>query len=543
MGLVSKAKALLGISGYQPDPIMPEPSHETEMAVRGALGGNLAPPPVTQTRWLISDLERAQKLADVGDITLAARLWRASQTDGKVMGALSTRAAGLVRLPKVFRGNPRIIRQLEYGHEYVRSIFDEMFPPSELSKLASDGIGLGVGVAELVPVPGRPFPVMVRLDPEFLFWLRTDGCWYYRSVAGNIPIRPGDGRWILHMPGGRVSPWQTGIWRAVGRAFICKEQALLFDQNWMGKLANPARVAQAPQGSTETAREGFFRRVMAWGVNTVIEMLPGWEVKLLESNGTGSEAFNRAIARADEEIIVAINGQTVTTDGGSGFQNSDIHRAIRADLIKATADDLAFTINTQGIPQYVLQNFGPDALYNSAYVSWDVTPPRDRTAEATAFVQVADATVRLTDALSRHGLQLDALEFATRYNVPLKVDPEGDILEIPVTVDESGLDVATVQGFVAIAEGAGVRPTQESVRRMLGTVGLEGELIPSDMPKAVRLNLAPTDVAKAVRISEVRASEGLPPLGDDRDNQMLSDVGKPPAVSLDAEPGESEAQT
>lgn len=417
-----------------------------------------------------------------------------------------------------------------------------MFPPSELSALASDGIGLGIAVGELVPVKGRSYPVLRRLDPEYLFYLRTDGCWYYRSSAGNIPIIPGDGRWILHMPGGYVQPWHAGIWRAVGRAFICKEQALLFDQNWMGRLANPALAVEAPQGSSEPIRQGFFSNVLRWGINTVLEMLPGWSVKLIESSGVGSEAFNRAVERAEREMIIAVAGQTVTTDGGSGFQNSDVHKSIRADLIKQTADDLAYTINTQGIPQFVLTHWGESALQNSAYVEWDVTPPRDRTAEASAFVQVATAISQLTEALTVHRLQLDTREFAERYNVPLMLAPSGNPLEIEVTVDETGLDVATVKGAIEIADGVGLRPTKQSVSRLLASHGIESEEAPSDLPKSVKLNLAPTDVAKAVKVSEVRASEGLPPLGDERDETMLADVGKP-AVSeqpqIEENPGDA----
>src|SRR5205085_2623084 len=102
---------------------------------------------------------------------------------------------GLVRLPKRFRGDPRIVQALELGHDKVRSVFDEMFPPAELALLAGDGELCGVGVGELVPVEGRDYPVLVRLDPEYLVFRWNENCWYFRSVIGLIPITPGDGRW------------------------------------------------------------------------------------------------------------------------------------------------------------------------------------------------------------------------------------------------------------------------------------------------------------------------------------------------------------
>jgi hypothetical protein len=186
-----------------------------------------------------------------------------------------------VRLPKKFVGRDDIVQALQAGNDSVRSVFDEMFPPQELARVAADGVELGVFVAELLPVEGRDFPVMVRLDPQYLNYRWAENRWYYRSVAGQLPITPGDGRWILGTPGGRISPWQSGIWQAVGGAFIDKHHARLHAANWESKLANPARVAVSPQGSTEGQKQAWFQAVMAWGINTVFGMTPGYDVKLI----------------------------------------------------------------------------------------------------------------------------------------------------------------------------------------------------------------------------------------------------------------------
>lgn len=395
------------------------------------MGGQLSQQPFTQTRWYLSHLEDAEHQADVGLLEKAARLMRSARKDGIFAGVLSTRTGGLVRLPKRFRGAPEIIAALELGHDSVRSVFDEMFPPQELALLAADGLLLGVGIGELMPVPGRDFPVLVRHDPEFLTYRWAENRWYYRSVVGLLPITPGDGRWILHTPGGRMAPWQNGLWRAIGRAYIRKEHAALHKDNWEAKLANPARVAVAPQGASEPQKDSWFRSVMAWGVNTVFGLTPGYDVKLLESNGRGYESFDGTIASQEREMVIAVAGQVVTTDGGAGFQNSDIHKSIRADLIKETADSLAYTINTQGIPQWVVKRFGEEALEQSAIVEWDVTPPKDRSSEAAALVQIATAITQLTAALREHAIdgkpmQLDVSALATRFGVPILGDIDGD---------------------------------------------------------------------------------------------------------------------
>lgn len=428
MRLIDRVRALLGVSAYQALPSGDDLQLDSASVerTRRAMGGQLSSPPLTQVRWYLNDLERAERAADTGDLAMAARLMASARRDGVLAGVLSTRTGGLVRLPKRFRGSPEIIAALEVGHDSIRSVFDEIYPPSELAALAADGELLGVGVGEHVPVDGRDYPVFVRLNPEFLQYRWSENRWFYRSIAGMLPITPGDGRWVLHTPGGRSAPWQNGLWKCVGRAFIRKEHAAMHKDNWEAKLANPARVAYAPQGSSEEQKQSWFRAVMAWGVNTVFGLTPGYEVKLLESNGRGWDAFDKTISAQNSEMIIAVAGQTVTVDGGAGFSNSDIHKSIRADLIKATADALAYTINTQGIPPFVVERFGIEALDHTAVVEWDVTPSKDRAAEAQSLATTAQAITQLTEALKQHGRELDIDALCARFGVPVRGDLDGD---------------------------------------------------------------------------------------------------------------------
>lgn len=424
--LAARVAVLLGVSAYSA-PTLPTGAltldSPTVKAIRKAHGGQIQRRPETRIRWYLADLETAMYAADAGDLSIAAQLSRAMRRDGVLAGVLSTRTSGIVGLPRRFDGRQDIVEALE-GRDGVLSVFDAMCPRSELTAMARDGVLLGVSLGELVPVEGRTYPVLVRHDPENLIYRHAENRWYFSTIAGLIPITPGDGRWVLHVDGPRVSPWQAGLWYALGQAWIAKSHASLQKANWEGKLANPARVAVSPQGATEAQKQSWFQKVMAWGVNTVFGMTPGYDVKLLESNGRGYEAFEKTIAQSEREYVIAIAGQLVTTDGGAGFSNAGVHERIAADLIKSTASALAYTINTQILPKFVADHFGEDALAETAVLEWDTTPPSDLAASAGAIGALGTAIAGANTALEQYDLRVDARELALRHGVPTQPRPK-----------------------------------------------------------------------------------------------------------------------
>ena len=167
-------------------------------------GGNVQPRSITRTRWYIDDIESATLECDQGRMKTAAQLMRAASSDGVVMGLMSTRTAGLVRLPKRWRGDGEMIKALTGGEYRARAVFDEMCPAAELALLAADGDKLGVGVGQMLTVEGRTHKRLCRLDPEFLVFNWAENQWYYQSVGGMLAITPGDGTWVLHIPGGTL---------------------------------------------------------------------------------------------------------------------------------------------------------------------------------------------------------------------------------------------------------------------------------------------------------------------------------------------------
>lgn len=417
-------------------------------------GGQLQPIPSTQTRWYLADLEIARVMADTGDLSKAAKLCAAMRADGTLAGLESTLTSGVVRLPRRFYGNKALELELQKNNG-TRSVFDEMFPPAELALLIGDGKKLGVGVGELLPVKGRDYPVFVRLEPEFLRYRWNENRWYYRSIAGELPITPGDGRWILHTPGGRINPWRGGLWFALGRSYIKKEHALLHQANYSAKLANPARVAKTVGGATEGERTGFLANLIAWHVNTVFELPPGWDVSLIESNGRGWEVFSKEIEQADQEMMITLAGQVLTTTGGEGFSNADVGRLIRGDIIQDVADELSHTLNTQGLPYYAWLRGGDELVSKQASVEYQTKIPKDHEKEATTMVQVATGITALRAALAPDNKAPEIDELLTRFGLPARNLTPGEIAKREAAqVVEQAPDESTKEGPTDVATDA-----------------------------------------------------------------------------------------
>lgn len=428
MGWREGIAALLGVSAYTAAPVSARSLGDADIeAGRERLGGQLTAPTQTQTRWFLSDLEAAQQAADNGDLSYVARLVKTMNGDGIYRGHLNGRCGKAVRLPRRFTGDPAMVEELT-GRNGARSVLEDMCPATELERLAADGLMLGVFIGELMPVAGRDYPVLVRLEPEYLRYRWQENRWYYISVLGELAVTPGDGRWVLGTPGGRMAPWQSGLWHACGEAYIKKAHAELHLANWEAKLANAARVAQSPAGATDVQRQGWFSKVAAWGMNAVFETPPGYTVELLESNGVGWESGDRTIARSERTYAIAISGQEVTSDGGKGFGNADVPERVHTSLIDVTAESLAYTINTQVTPQFVVRRHGEEALSRMPILELATKPVKDLEAQARTMSTVMAAIKAAREELAQHTppRAVDVAAVCTDFGVPIKGDVDGD---------------------------------------------------------------------------------------------------------------------
>ncbi len=425
------------------------------------------------------DSARNGNLRDAADLTLAA-----ITENGTVRGVLSTLTYGLWGLPVNFTGPENMVAALR-GDAKVPGSGDwaVMFPQDEMAKLLQWGLTLGVALGQMVPRPfrsigDRDVRILKAWNPRDLRYQAIDDTWWLRTAnKGEIQIHPGDGEWFLFTPFGRIEPWEFGHWKMLTLGFVLSRDSV-FDRARHAEILAPVRVGKVPQGSTEKQRQKYADLIERMQRFNYFTLPPGYEYDIIESKGTGriTDVYKAIIDWADNDVKIGLTGQTVTTDGTAGFSNGSIHQRIARDLLKFYVKAILEAISAQVLPWWALRNFSTLTIPG---VTIDADPPEDKKARAETTSAAAKAHDDATASMAKHGM----------------------------------------------------RPTQESVKAYWQGLGFDVEPLPAASVSVSKLDLAPTDLAKAVRTIEARASQGLPALGDDRDNLMLSQLDAPPPAN------------
>jgi hypothetical protein len=281
---------------------------------------------------------------------------------------------------------------------------------------------------------------LVRRNPEFLTFRHSENQWYVRTITGIELVNPGDGRWLLAFPHGSDYPWRYGIWQALAFAFINRRQAFLNLNAWNNSLAFPIKVLTTPNGANEEEAAETFDAINHFGPFPAIRLNDGWTFDLKQPSQATPSSLKDAIEAAEREIILAVSGQSGTTDPGSGFSNGSYFAKIKSDLVQVDAKTLAHALNTQVIPVWAQRRFGFDGWFHAPKVRWDTTPPKDRVADANAANVSAQAAQTWAVMLTASGepKRVDVVALAASSGIPLVDAPPAATASEPPSPVEKG---------------------------------------------------------------------------------------------------------
>lgn len=377
--------------------------------------------------WSPDTIRAAEVLAAAGSYRLAAHLCRSMQSDDRVLSSLGQLCDSVLGEELSFeasgdrRRSRKAIRAIEADED-----FWEMCPESELREFAEWYGTLGIALAQLVPVEvnGRLIPRMQVWDPRFLRFDILTRRWLVTIDGGvEIPIAPGDGRWMLATAGSPLHVWQRAPWRAIARWWLLKDYARSDWGRYSEVKAGGILVANAVdekrpneplQSWTASERKKLTEALNTLGRDTSIALPRGIDLKIVEAAANTYETFTAQIDYANAGIAIAYLGQNLTTEvKGGSLAASRTHEAVATGVKRALASALASVLHDQQFVYWAAWNFGDAGL--APWARWDVEPASDMQATGAGLKALGDGLQSMRTA----GVDVDAVQLCEEHGVPV----------------------------------------------------------------------------------------------------------------------------
>jgi Inorganic Pyrophosphatase len=445
--------------------------------------------PISREEWDFGDDYAAFLQAEQGQLQLAVQLIEACESDGIISGLLTTRSAGLLKLPLTIDGDEELVDDLvgtDVPNSKRSGTFWKMFPSATLARIIRFGIQLGAGVGYFVQGEDDECPVLHCVEHQFLFTRRgTDGHrrLYYRTTNGEIEVTPGDGCWFVFAPRGIDRFWLYGTWRSVGKYWIAKNMAENQRWTWGQRLARGIQFFTAPNSSTKEERDDVVTFMTSAITPPILAMLEGWKLENINVQGTGFEVWKDGKTDANAEIKYALTGQEATSGGTSlGLGNGEIFADIRQSFIDENAECLAEAIHYHGLTPVAERRGLP-----APWATWNTTPPADQKMMAEAAKAAGEGLTALSagliaiepDASKRP--QIDVRAYLQKLNIAVV---EQDELDPENVVDVNGIKVIVEWPEGSIRQGKASDGTKwatlmvgASYGEIVGTEGEDGDRI------------------------------------------------------------------
>jgi phage gp29-like protein len=383
------------------------------------------------THWgdweAVSPVRMAIAEHDRGYFRASAMLVDNMFRDDRVRGVWGTRANALLGLPIDFdegkeadgRSSKQVARELE-------ETYPRMLSRAAKGELLRWGHFLGVGIGQLVwdtegtyKGQARWTPRLQVMHPAYARW-DTDTQSYWLNVAeGEVQVTPGDGRWVVYEPYGRMG-FRHGLVRSLVMAWLSRVWAIRDWARYCEVHGLPTVKAITPPGVQEDDSNRFVDEIAGRGSETTVHTPrrsdgTGYDFEMVEAVANTWETFKGKIEHSDSSIAITLLGQTLTTD----LQNkgsraaAQVHDDVRSDIKDFDARSLEDCEYKQVVRPWAAFNFAAgEAMAPQMYYLTD--PPEDLTAKGESLKAFGEGILALTNA----GIKPDVDKLAEECEVP-----------------------------------------------------------------------------------------------------------------------------
>ncbi len=421
-------------------------------------------------QWIISALDRGER-GEMRDLMLLNR--RMEERLPGYAGAMGQLKYPLTQCEVRVQAASDDPRDVDLANAIEHVLKSDAFQLAKPDMLDALGVGYSLTEQRWGDVGEAFVPVAWQyVRPDLVRWA-ADGTTPELDLGMGRRAKLGHGRWIPHISRVRSGlPINGGMGRSVAMFYLFYVQAWLSLAAFARIFGLPLRTATYPPGTSPEDIAILEQALHQMGTEAVALMKEGMKFVIERANASGNagsdQFFANYIKLIEEQVLMAVLGQTMTSQNGSSLAQAEVHERGKDLQIRALAFQISASWRAHLVRPIVDLNLGPDRPAPQVWL--DVEDGDDIKA-------LADGLVKLID----RGLPVKAVEIYDRCGLQRPENVPDDLTLVPLgswaVSGDAANDKSEAMGraLAMVAEqlntGRDVRQIQAAMRPVLAPLG------------------------------------------------------------------------
>ncbi|MCY4030283.1 MAG: DUF935 domain-containing protein, partial [Acidobacteria bacterium] len=398
--------------------------HRGRPIERAALRGERTAPSITGVRNILT----SHPAAGITPERLAAMLREAEQPGGAdrylelaeemeerdlhYLGVLQTRKRQVAQIGVTIEPADDSAQAVEDA-DLVRAFFEREEVEDELFDVL-DSIGKGFSVTEIVWEMSESQWMPARLEWRLPQWFDFD------REGGRYLVRRPDrgGEWtelepwkfVAHQTRAKSGlPIRGGLARIAAWAWLFKTLTIKDWMRFCEAYGMPLRIGKYHETANEKDKEVLWKAVANIAADAAAIIPEGMMIEFVEDRTVQgrSEIYRDLVAYIDQQISIAVLGQTLTTqEGDSGsYSLGQVHDRVRGDIERSDGRQLAATLRRDLVVPIVQLNRGMRDAYPKVVIEREETMDMQALSDALPKLVPLGLPVAVDQVLVRLGLK------------------------------------------------------------------------------------------------------------------------------------------